>query len=136
VASPWTDGEFFAAIGGLENYGGDATIALINNPGIFERLRGTVSALDGDSRLLTYDVRSVQEVSLSQTMRLAFSPDRRVEDLEAKEIKITEAGLAATALNIGIGTGAMALLASLFLIQRFVVRRRHKNHSAEKGDEL
>ena len=136
VASPWTAGEFFAAIGGLENYGGDATIALINNPGIFERLRGTVSALDGDSRLLTYDVRSVQEVSLSQTMRLAFSPDRRVEDLEAKEIKITEAGLAATALNIGIGTGALALLAGLFLIQRFVVRRRHKNHSAEKGDEL
>jgi hypothetical protein len=44
--------------------------------------------------------------------------------------------LAATALNIGIGTGALALLASLFLIQRFVVRRRHKNHSAEKGDEL
>jgi hypothetical protein len=69
-------------------------------------------------------------------MRLAFSPDRRVEDLEAKEIKITEAGLAATALNIGIGTGAMALLAGLFLIQRFVVRRRHKNHSAEEGDEL
>jgi len=44
--------------------------------------------------------------------------------------------LAATALNVGIGTGAMALLAGLFLIQRFVVRRRKKNHSAEEGDEL
>jgi hypothetical protein len=136
VASPWTDGEFFAAIGGLENYGGNATLALLNDPGIFEQLRGTISALDGDSRLLTYDVRSIQEVSLSDKMRLAFSPDRRVEDLEAKEIKITEAGLAATALNIGIGTGAMALLAGLFLIQRFVVRRRKKNHSVEEGDEL
>lgn len=136
VASPWTAGEFFAAIGGLENYGGEATVDLLTNPAIYERLRGTVSALDADKRLVTYDVRTVQEVSLSEQMRIAFAPDSREEDLEGEEIKKTEAGLAAMSMNIGIGAGTLVFLAALFVLQRIVVRRRRRNQVIEEGDEL
>ena len=136
VASPWSSGEFFAAIGGLENYAGPATVNLLTNPAIYERLRGTVSALDTDKRLFTYDVRTIQEVSLSDQMRFAFSPEHRQEDIEGAEIQKTEAGMAATTANIGIAAGALILLASLFVIQRLVVRHRRRNHVIEEGDEL
>lgn len=136
VTSPWTSGEYFAAIGGIEGYAGNATVDLLTKPEIFERLRGTVSAIDVEKRILTYDVRSVQEVSLSEQMRLAFAPDRHVEDLEGHEIAKTEAGVVATVTNIGIGTGALVFLAVMFVIQRFVVRRRRKIQITEEGDEL
>lgn len=136
VTSPWTPGEYFAAIGGLAGYGGNATVDLLTDPGIYERLRGTVSAMDGDKRLVTYDVRSVQEVSLSDQMRFAFAPQRHEEDLEGREIAKTEAGMAATVQNIGLGAGALVLLAALFLIQRIIVRRRRKIQVHEEGSEL
>ena len=136
VTSPWSSGDYFAAIGGLEGYGGNATVDLLTKPEIYERLRGTVSAIDAGKRLVTYDVRSVQEVSLSDQMRFAFSPERHDEDLEEREIKLTEAGMAATVTNIGIGTGALVFLAALFFIQRIVVRRRRKTQIPEEGDEL
>jgi hypothetical protein len=135
VPSPWTSGEYFAAIGGIEGYGGNATVDLLTKPEIFERLRGTVSAIDAENRIFTYDVRTVQEVSLSNQMRLAFAPDRHVEDLEGQEIAKTEAGVVATVTNIGIGTGAFVFLAAMFLIQRLIVRRRRKIQSTEEGDE-
>ena len=136
VISPWTDGEYFAAIGGLEGYGGNATVDLLTSPEIYERLHGTISAIDGDNRLVTYDVRSVHEVSLSDQMRFAFAPKPHVEDLEEREISITEAGMASTVTNIGIGAGTLVFLTALFLIQRFVVARRRRNHISEEGDEL
>ena len=136
VPSPWSPDEYFAAIGGLQNYGGETTVELLTNRGIYERLRGTVSALDADLQLVTYDVRTVQEVSLSDQLRFAFSPDRKGEDIEGEEIKKTEAGMVAATINIGIGAGALLLLGGLFLIQRFVVRRRRQNHVHEEGDEL
>lgn len=136
VTSPWTGGEYFAAIGGIEGYGGNATAGLLTKPEIYEQLRGTVSAIDADNRLVTYDVRSVQEVSLSEQMRLAFPPTRHVEDLEGQEIAKTEAGLVATVTNIGIAAGALAFLVVMFVIQRIVVRRRQKIQVSEEGDEL
>ena len=136
VGSPWTNGEYFAAIGGIEGFGGNATADLLTKPEIYEQLRGTVSAIDADNRLLTYDVRSVQEVSLSDQMRFAFAPQRKVEDLEGREIAKTEAGMIVTVTNIGIATGALVFLAAMFLIQRFVVRRRQKIQVSEEGDEL
>ena len=136
VTSPWSSGEYFAAIGGLEGYGGNATLDLLTSPEISERLRGTVSAIDSERRLVTYDVRSIQEVSLSDQMRFAFAPERNEEDLEGREIAKTEAGMVATITNIGIGTGALVFLAALFILQRIVVRRRRKSQAPEAGDEL
>ena len=136
VTSPWTSGEYFAAIGGIEGYGGNATAGLLTKPEIYEQLRGTVSAIDADNRIVTYDVRSVQEVSLSEQMRLAFAPERHVQDLEGREIAKTEAGVVATVTNIGIAAGAVVCLAVMFVIQRLVVRRRQKIQVTEEGDEL
>jgi len=136
VGSPWTSGEYFAAIGGIEGFGENATVDLLTKPEIYEQLRGNVSAIDADNRLVTYDVRSVQEVSLSEQMRFAFSPERKVEDLEGREITKTEAGMMATVTNIGIASGALVFLGAMFLIQRFVVRRRQKIQVSEEGDEL
>ena len=136
VGSPWTSGEYFAAIGGIEGFGENATVDLLTKPEIYEQLRGNVSAIDADNRLVTYDVRSVQEVSLSEQMRFAFAPERKVEDLEGREITKTEAGMMATVTNIGIASGALVFLGAMFLIQRFVVRRRQKIQVSEEGDEL
>jgi hypothetical protein len=69
-------------------------------------------------------------------MRFAFAPKPHVEDLEEREISITEAGMASTVTNIGIGAGTLVFLTALFLIQRFVVARRRRNHISEEGDEL
>jgi hypothetical protein len=69
-------------------------------------------------------------------MRFAFAPKPHVEDLEGREIAITEAGMATTVTNIGIAAGTLVFLTALFLIQRFVVARRRRNHISEEGDEL
>lgn len=135
VASPWSQDEYFAAIGGLDGLGGNATVDLLTDPIVYERLGGTVAALDECGRLVTYDVRSIQEVSLSDQVRSAFSSGVDPDDILNRDIQKTEAGLAATALNLGIGSLAVILLAGLFILQRVVVRRRRRN-LIEEGDEL
>lgn len=134
VASPWTNGEYFAAIGGIGGLGGNTTVDLLDRPDIFERLGGTVSALDGSGRLVTYDVRSVQEMSLAAQVRSAFEPGVESGDIVDREIRKTEAGMAATALNLGLGSAAVLVLAGLFVLQRIAVRRRKPR--IEEGDEL
>jgi hypothetical protein len=135
VPSPWTEGEFFAALGGIEGLGGNATVEMFASPGVFERLGGTVAAYDGGGRLVTYDVRSVQEMSLAAQVRGAFEPGVKADEIVGGEIRKTEAGMAATALNLGLGSAAVLVLAGVFLIQRIVAGRR-KKRVEEEGNEL
>ena len=136
VASPWSPDEYFAAIGGLDSLGGNATVELIADPAVYERLGGTVAALDESGRLVTYDVRSVQEVSLSGHVRTAFATGLDAGEIVDRDIQKTEAGMVATALNIGIGSLAVLTVTGIFLLQRFVIRRRRRKNLIEQGDEL
>jgi hypothetical protein len=136
VASPWSPNEYFAAIGGIDSLGGNATLALLAEPTVFERLGGTVAALDESGRLVTYDVRSVQEVSLSDHVKTAFAPGLDAGELQDHDIRKTEAGMVATAVNLGIGSLAVLTLTGLFLLQRFVIRRRRRRNLIEEGEEL
>jgi hypothetical protein len=135
VASPWSPDEYFAAIGGIEGLGGNSTWKMLAEPEVFERLGGTVSAIDEGGRLITYDVRSVQEVSLSDHVRTAFATGLNAEEVVDRGIRKTEAGIAATVLNVGIGFLSALALAGAFLIQRIVLRHRRKKIT-EEGDEL
>jgi hypothetical protein len=134
VFSPWTEGEYFAAIGGIEDLGGNETVDLLTKPEVFERLGGTVAAFDGDGRLVTYDVRSVQEMSLAAEVRSAFEDVSDADGIMDREIQKTEAGLASMAFNLGLGSAAILVLAGIFAIQRLVVARRKKR--VEEGGEL
>jgi hypothetical protein len=135
VPSPWSDGEYFAAIGGIDGLGGNATVDLLDKPEVFERLGGTVAAYDEGGRLVTYDVRSVQEMSLAAQVRGSFQPGVKADELVDGEIRKTEAGMAALAFNVGLGSAAALLLAGVFVIQRIVAGRR-KKRAAEEGGEL
>jgi len=135
VPSPWSNGEYFAAVGGIDGLGGNATADLLDKPAVFERLGGTVAAYDEGGRLVTYDVRSVQEMSLAAQVRGAFQPGVKADELVDGEIRKTEAGMAALAFNVGLGSAAALLLAGVFVIQRIVAGRR-KKRVAEEGDEL
>ncbi len=135
VPSPWTEGEYFAALGGIEGLGGNTTVEMLDNPGVFERLGGTVAVYDAGGRLVTYDVRSIQEVSLAAQVRGAFEPGVKADEIVDREIRKTEAGLASMAYNLGLGSAAVLVLAGVFAIQRLVAARR-KKRIEEEGDEL
>jgi hypothetical protein len=136
VASPWSPDEYFAAIGGLDSLGGNATVELLSEPVVYERLGGTVAALDESGRLVTYDVRSVQEVSLSDHVRTSFATGLDAGEIQDRDIRKAEAGMVATVLNVGIGSLAVLTLAGLFLLQRVVIRRRRRKNLIEEGNEL
>jgi hypothetical protein len=135
LPSPWGGGEVFAAVGGVSGFGGNNTLAMLTEPAVCERLRGTVAAYDGET-VVTYDVRSVQEASLAEEFGAAFARGGGKGDPEGRLIKKTEAGIAAAGGSILVLSVAIVALGALFFSQRFMVRRTRKRHGAEEGGEL
>ena len=133
VPSPWSKGGVFATIGGLDGYGGEGTTALLTDPEVAERLNGSVVAVDDQKRVVTYDIRFIQEVSLSQQLREGFAGGASRTELENKKQDKIEAGLFSQIVNKWIIGGAIAILAILFVMQRAAARRRKKE---AEGREL
>lgn len=134
LPSPWSGGEVFAAVGGISGYGGDNAVAMLTDPGISDRLGGTVAAYDGRS-VVTYDVRTIQEASLAEEFRGAFAFGGGT-DPEQQVIQKAEAGLAAANHSVWVLSVAIAVLGALFVSQRLLVRRRKKNGKPSEGSEL
>ena len=124
LPSPWTKEEIYATVGGLEGYGGNSTIALLTDPDVTQRLTGTVAALDSEGRLITYDVRYIQEVSLSEQFRIGFSRGTTRTDLEDRAMDQIEAGVFSSHVNAWIIGGALGALTLLFIVQKIIIRRR------------
>ncbi len=133
VPSPWTSGEIFAAVGGISGYGGDSAIAMLTDTDVCERLTGTVAAVDDQKRVVTYDVRFIQEVSLSEQLTQGFAPGVSKEDSENQKTETTEALILASVMNKWLIGAALLALAILFLVQRLAVRRRDMKN---KGRDL
>ncbi len=133
LPSPWSKGELFAAIGGLDGYGGQTTVDLLTERSISERLTGTVAAADSSGRVITYDVRFIQEVSLSHQILTGFASGTTPADIEDRRMDKTEAGFLTQSVNYWIAGVSFAVMAGLYLLQRIMVRRR-QNH--KNGDEL
>jgi hypothetical protein len=133
LPSPWSKGELFAAIGGLDGYGGQTTVDLLTERSISERLTGTVAAADSSGRVITYDVRFIQEVSLSHQILTGFASGTTPADIEDSRMDKTEAGFLTQSVNYWIAGVSFAVMAGLYLLQRIMIRRR-KNH--KNGDEL
>lgn len=133
LPSPWSQGELFATIGGLNGYGGQTTVDLLTDRSVSERLSGTVAAADASGRVITYDVRFIQEVSLSHQILTGFAPGTTPADIEARRMDKTEAGFFTQSVNYWIAGGAFGLMAGLYFVQRIVVRRRQNQ---KHGDEL
>jgi hypothetical protein len=126
VPSPWSKGGVFATIGGLNGYGVEGTTALLTDPEVTDRLSGSVVAVDDQKRVVTYDVRFIQEVSLSQQLHEGFAGGASRSELENKKQDKIEAGLFSHFINKWIIGGTLAILAILFLMQRHAARRRKK----------
>ena len=133
VPSPWTQGEIFAAVGGVSSYGGDSAIAMLTDTEVCERLTGTVAAVDDQKRIVTYDVRYIQEMSLSEQMTQGFAPGVSKDEVENQKIETSEALVLASVMDKWLIMGAMFTLALLFLVQRLAVRRRDRKN---KGRDL
>ena len=133
LPSPWSKGELFAAIGGLDGYGGQTTVDLLTERSISERLTGTVAAADSSGRVITYDVRFIQEVSLSHQILTGFASGTTPADIEDSRMDKTEAGFLTQSVNYWIAGVSFAVMAGLYLLQRIMIRRR-KNH--KNGEEL
>lgn len=133
LPSPWSKGELFATVGGVNGYGGKTTMDLLTDRSISERLSGTVAAADAGGRVITYDVRFIQEVSLADQIRLGFSPGTSPADIEDRRMDKTEAGFLSRSVNYWIAGASFAVMGALYAFQRIVVRRRQKHKS---GDEL
>jgi hypothetical protein len=131
LPSPWSNGELFAAIGGVNGYGGKTTLDLLTERTLSERLTGTVAAADKSGRVITYDVRFIQEVSLSDQIRIGFSPGTKSSDIEDRRMDKTEAGLFTQSVNYWIAGASFAVMAALYALQRFMVRRRMNQKNGE-----
>ena len=132
LPSPWSKGEIFATIGGVSGYGGKTTLDLLTDPSVSERLSGTVAAADASGRVITYDVRFIQEVSLSNHIRMGFSSGTTPADIEDRRMDKTEAGFMTQSVNYWIAGASFAIMAGIYIIQRLLVRRRKNNGN---GDE-
>lgn len=133
IPSPWTQGEIFATVGGVSGYGGDSAIAMLTDTEVCERLTGTVAAVDDQRRIVTYDVRYIQEMSLSEQMTQGFAPGVSKEEVENQKIETSEALVLASIMDKWLIIGAIFTLALLFLVQRLAVRRRDRKN---KGRDL
>jgi hypothetical protein len=133
LPSPWSKGEIFATIGGVSGYGGKTTLDLLTDPSVSERLSGTVAAADASGRVITYDVRFMQEVSLSNHIRFGFTSGTTPADIEDQHMDKTEAGIATQSVNYWIAGASFAVMATIYIVQRILIRRR-KNQG--NGDEL
>jgi hypothetical protein len=92
-----------------------------------------VAAADASGRVITYDVRFIQEVSLSNQIRLGFTSGMTPADIEDQHMDKTEAGFLTQSINYWIAGASFAVMAGLYIIQRILIRRR-KNQG--NGDEL
>jgi hypothetical protein len=133
LPSPWSKGELFATIGGVDGYGGETTLNLLTDRSVSERLGGTVAAADAHGRVITYDVRFIQEVSLSEQIRFGFSSDTSPADIEDRRMDMTEAGFLTQSVNYWIAGASFVVMAGLYVLQRIMVRRRQ---NPKNGDEL
>lgn len=133
LPSPWSKGELFATIGGVNGYGGETTMDLLTDRSVSERLSGTVAAADVNGRVITYDVRFIQEVSLSEQIRVGFSSGTSPAEIEDRRMDKTEAGFLTQSVNYWIAGASFAVMAGLYALQRIMVRRRQNQ---KNGDEL
>ena len=133
VPSPWSKGGVFAAIGGLNGYAVEGATAMLMDPEVTERLSGSVVAVDDQKRVVTYDVRFIQEVSLAQQLRGGFAVGASRSELENKKQDKIEAGLFSQIVNKWIIGGAMVILAIIFVMHRVAASRRKKE---AEGREL
>lgn len=133
LPSPWSKGELFATIGGVNGYGGETTMDLLTDRSVSERLSGTVAAADANGRVITYDVRFIQEVSLSEQIRVGFSSGTSPAEIEDRRMDKTEAGFLTQSVNYWIAGASFAVMAGLYALQRIMVRRRQNQ---KNGDEL
>ena len=117
----------------MSGYGGKTTLDLLTDPSVSERLSGTVAAADASGRVITYDVRFIQEVSLSNHIRMGFASGTTPADIEDRRMDKTEAGFMTQSVNYWIAGASFAVMAGIYIIQRILVRRR-KNKG--NGDEL
>jgi hypothetical protein len=128
LPSPWSKGDLFATIGGVNRYGA-TTLRLLTDRTLSERLGGTVAAADAAGRVITYDVRFIQEVSLADQIRSGFAPGTMASDIDRRRMDETEAGFVTKTVNYWIVGIAFAVMAILYALQRIMVRRR-RNHKA------
>jgi hypothetical protein len=133
LPSPWSKGELFATIGGVNGYGGETTMDLLTDRSVSERLSGTVAAADANGRVITYDVRFIQEVSLSEQIRVGFSSGTSPAEIEDRRMDKTEAGFLTQSVNYWIAGASFAVMAGLYALQRIMIRRRQNQ---KNGDEL
>ena len=106
---------------------------MLTDTDVCERLTGTVAAVDDQKRVVTYDVRFIQEVSLSEQLTQGFAPGVSKEDSENQKTETTEALILASVMNKWLIGVAFLALAILFLVQRLAVRRRDMKN---KGRDL
>jgi hypothetical protein len=133
LPSPWSKGELFATIGGVNANGGETTMDLLTDRSVSERLSGTVAAADVNGRVITYDVRFIQEVSLSEQIRVGFSSGTSPAEIDDRRMDKTEAGFLTQSVNYWIAGASFAVMAGLYALQRIMVRRRQNQ---KDGDEL
>lgn len=132
LPSPWSRGELFAAVGGIGGFGGRSTTAMLTDPGVAERLGGTVAAVDSRNRVVTYDVRFVQGSSLGEHVTEGLPPGLTLQETERKKEASIEAGMGTIRQNILILTGSALILLVIFVLQRYAARRRKAGEDGRK----
>ena len=132
LASPWTKGELFASVGGLNGYGGSSSVAILTKDAVIDRLCGTVAAVDAKDRAIGYDVRSIQQSSLAENIKEGLPPGMSLEQTEQKKAEKMADALDVLRNNrILLASVAVGLLL-IFIPQRLASRWKNKNSKADK----
>ena len=133
--SPWTKGELFATVGGINSYGGLSTVAILTKETVVDRLCGTVAAVDAKERVVGYDVRSIQRASLAEHIQNGLPPGMSLQQTEKKNQEQKLAAFEVIRNNRLLLIFVALGLLLIFIPQRLAARRKDKNFESNKVDD-
>ena len=133
--SPWTKGELFATVGGINSYGGLSTVAILTKETVVDRLCGTVAAVDAKERVVGYDVRSIQRASLAEHIQNGLPPGMSLQQTEKNNQEQKLAAFEVIRNNRLLLIFVALGLLLIFIPQRLAARRKDKNFESNKVDD-
>jgi len=127
VPSPWKKGELFAVVGGLSGYDAKQSLGMLTEPELGAQFAGNVSAVDREGRVVNYDTRLAGGESLADTLRDTLRGGLSADQLQARREQRADNEADASQFNRVMLAGFGGILATVFITERLLSRRRRIN---------
>jgi hypothetical protein len=131
IPSPWSNGEMFAGIGALEDFGGIATVKVLTESETYGRLDGMLAVVDATGRVINYEARLTEQGGRQTRLQQGIFRGAGSFASNEKAAGKAEAGIDGSTLGAWIIAAGVIALGGLIALQRIIARQRREHR--EKG---